>query len=107
MYGLLLLLLLLVVSIFLRVYNKVRSQAYEVPEHAKPSLFSVALQELIATAGGIYLSLVLLISFLQINLADKWDVIGVKMDPLAFIALILAIIQPLFIRFYNLIKGGQ
>lgn len=107
MYGLLLLFLLLLISILLRVHNKVRSQTHEVPEHAKPSLFSQALQELIATAGGIYLSLVLLISFLQINLADKWDIFGVNMDPLAFVALILAIIQPLFIRLFNLIKGGK
>lgn len=105
MTGLLLIMLLLVISIFLRVHDKVR--AHEVPEHVNPSPISQAIQELIATAGGIYLSLVLLISFLQINLAEKWDVIGVDMDPLAFVALILSIIQPLSIRLINFIKGGQ
>lgn len=44
---------------------------------------------MVATAGGIYLSLVLLASFLQISLDEKWLVFGTKMEPLAFMALVL------------------
>jgi uncharacterized membrane protein len=98
---------LVVLSVFLRIQNKKRVESHKLPEHSKPSLFSEALQELIATAGGIYLSLVLLVTFLQINLADKWQIYEVKMDPLAFIALSLALIQPLALRFYRLLKGDR
>ena len=99
--------LLITLSLLLRIQNKRgnKSQQVEVPEHARPSPFSTALQELIATAGGIYLSLVLLVSFLQIDIADQWVISGIKMDPLAFIALVISIIQPLFLRFIQMMKG--
>jgi len=98
---------LVVLSVILRMQNKIRAESHKLPEHSKPSLFSEALQELIATAGGIYLSLVLLVTFLQIDLADKWQLYEVKIDPLAFIALSLALLQPLALRFYRLFKGGR
>ena len=96
MTALLFIVLLITLSLVLRIQNRTRFNAHEaeVPEHAKPSPFSQALQELIATAGGIYLSLVLLVSFLQLDIADKWLIYGMKMDPLAFIALALSIVQP-------------
>jgi len=98
---------LVVLSLFLRIENKKRVESHKLPEHSKPSLFSEALQELIATAGGIYLSLVLLVTFLQIELVDKWRIYEVKMDPLAFSALSLALIQPLTQRLYRLLKGDR
>ncbi|MDW7651034.1 MAG: hypothetical protein SCK29_00175 [Bacillota bacterium] len=105
MQALIILLILLVASLQLRIHNKKRFESHEVPEHTKPSPLSEALQELVATAGGIYLSLVLLVSFLQIDLADHWLIISVEMDPLAFIALILSILQPMFLRIVNYFKG--
>jgi hypothetical protein len=89
--------------------NKTRlePQEFQVPEHAKTSPFSQSLQELIATAGGIYLSLILLVSFLHIEIADRWLVFGVKMDPLAFTALALSLVQPVFLRIISFLKGDS
>lgn len=105
MVDLLTVVTLVVLSLFLRIQNKKRVESHQLPEHTRPSLFSEALQELIATAGGIYLSLVLLVTFLQIELADKWQIYEIKMDPLALTALSLALIQPLVLRLYRLLKG--
>lgn len=105
MTALFVLLGLLAASLLLRVRNKDRAQSHELPEHSRPSPVSEAVQELVTIAGGIYLSLVLLVSFLQIEVADTWLIYGTKIDPLAFIALILAIAQPVAIRLYQLMKG--
>lgn len=56
MVDLLTVVTLVVLSLFLRIQNKKRVESHQLPEHTRPSLFSEALQELIATAGGIYLS---------------------------------------------------
>jgi hypothetical protein len=101
-----LIVLFVIASLALRIHYKKRNESQQLPDHAKPSPFSQALQELLATAGGIYLSLILLVSFLQIDIADKWLIYDVKMDPLAFIALLLSIVQPLILRLYHYIKGG-
>lgn len=101
-----LLLLAITLSLVQRVFEKKRSEKQELPEHVKKSPFSEALQELIATAGGIYLSLVLLVSFLQIDLAEEWFVFDVGMDPLAFISLLISVVQPFFVKLSRLIKGG-
>lgn len=100
------LLILFAGSLALRIRNKKRVEPHEVPEHTKPSPLSQALQELIATAGGIYLSLVLLVSFLQVNVADHWRFFTVEMDPIAFTSLILAFVQPLVLHIYRSFKGG-
>jgi hypothetical protein len=93
-------------SVMQRVRDKKRAENHDLPEHVKKSPVSEALQELISTAGGIYLSLVLLISFLQIDLAEEWLILDVGMDPLAFISIIISVIQPLFSRLFHLAKGG-
>lgn len=94
------------ISVVERVREKRRSEKHDLPEHVKKSPVSEALQELIATAGGIYLSLVLLVSFLQIDLPEEWFILDVGMDPLAFISIIISVIQPLFTRLLHLSKGG-
>ena len=101
MTPLLLLLILLIFSLYLRMTDKKRNVVYSVPEHAKSSPFSEALQELIGQAGGIYLSLVLLVSFLQINIAEKWNIISLEIEPLAFLSLLLAAVQPLLLIIYR------
>ena len=52
-----------------------------------------ALSQLVGTAGGIYLSLELLFSFLKIP-EDWWSQSIFLVEPLAVISLILAILQP-------------
>lgn len=63
----------------------------------KESLLSRALAQLVGTAGGIYLSLELLFSFLKIP-ETVWNETMFPLEPLALVSLILAIIQPFAIR---------
>ncbi|MBP2630904.1 MAG: hypothetical protein H6Q70_1532 [Firmicutes bacterium] len=67
----------------------------------KSSPLSLAIQELIAIAGGIYLSIIMLVSFLKISIPEKINLYNVDIDPLALVAISLAILQPIII---NLIK---
>lgn len=100
----------LIIAVFLsvmqRARDKKRAEMHDLPEHVKKSPVSEALQELIATAGGIYLSLVLLVSFLQIDLPNDWFIKDVGMDPLAFISIVISVIQPLVTRLFHIFKGG-
>ncbi|TGE35293.1 hypothetical protein E4K67_25920 [Desulfosporosinus fructosivorans] len=52
-----------------------------------------ALSQLVGTAGGIYLSLELLFSFLKIP-ENWWSDSAFLVEPLAVISLLLAILQP-------------
>lgn len=72
-----------------------RSRGLDRPEAAVASPASIALGELVAIAGGIYLSLVLLVSFLKLTVPAKSMILGVPLDPLALIAVIIALLQPL------------
>jgi sterol desaturase/sphingolipid hydroxylase (fatty acid hydroxylase superfamily) len=54
---------------------------------------ATALTQLVGTAGGIYLSLELLFSFLKIP-EDWWSSSTFFVEPLAVISLFLAILQP-------------
>lgn len=101
MKPLLCLVVVLALSLYLRTVEKRRNTAYSVPEYATSSPFSQALQELIGQAGGIYLSLVLLVSFLHIEIAEQWNIIGLEMEPLAFLSLLLAAAQPLLLVIYR------
>lgn len=67
---------------------------------ASPSPLSQAIQELVGTAGGIYLSMVALISFLKIDIPERITVFHVAFDPLAFIAIAIAVAQPIVIRLF-------
>ncbi|MBC7106488.1 MAG: hypothetical protein H5T97_11145 [Firmicutes bacterium] len=60
----------------------------------RPSPLSQALAGLVGTAGGIYLSLVLLLEFLNIEVPARVSLGPVSLEPLASISLLLAVIQP-------------
>lgn len=62
-----------------------------------------ALSQLVGTAGGIYLSLELLFSFLKIP-EDWWSQATFFIEPLAVFSLLLAIIQPFAIKAWMVIK---
>ncbi|WP_258360858.1 hypothetical protein [Moorella sulfitireducens (nom. illeg.)] len=72
---------------------------------AVASPVSRALAELAAIAGGIYLSLVLLASFLKISLPQTIAIGGLLVDPLAVVALIIALVQPLVLVIWPRRKG--
>lgn len=88
----------LAASLAMRIKNKKRTLSHDFPEHAVPSPLSEALQELIGLAGGIYLSLLLLVSFLKIQLPKTVEFFSVEIELLPAIAIVLAIIQPFFLK---------
>ena len=69
------------------------------------SPLSQAIQELVSTAGGIYLSMIALISFLKIDIPEKVTFLQVSFDPLAFIAIAIAVLQPIVLRILIKKKG--
>lgn len=84
-----LLLLVLAVKKRMRLYR-------QLPEtlESKASPVSLAIQESITVAGGIYMSLLLLGSFLQLTLPERLVVADMSFDPLATAAFLLSVLQP-------------
>ena len=64
-----------------------------------------ALGQLIAIAGGIYLSLVMAASFLGVDQIDKVLVGQWAIDPLAVLAILLAFLQPIVLYWLRRILG--
>lgn len=89
------------IVIILGIVLSVRERKYRMMwRSAEPSsnLLAAALSQLVGTAGGIYLSLELLFSFLKIP-EDWWSNNSVYfVEPLAVISLLLAILQPFVIK---------
>ncbi|HUS88701.1 MAG TPA: hypothetical protein VMW91_04890 [Desulfosporosinus sp.] len=85
--GVMLLVIGVVISVRERMYRMMwRSQSTS-------NQLATALSQLVGTAGGIYLSLELLFSFLKIP-EDWWSNSIFFVEPLAVISLFLAILQP-------------
>lgn len=98
-WGMLLVLGLVITwSVWLRVC-RCRGNGTQI--EAKASPLSIAVQEIVATAGGIYLSLVMVVSFLKLDIPEKISMATVSLDPLAFVAIVLSILQPLFFNLFN------
>ncbi|WP_035268296.1 hypothetical protein [Desulfitibacter alkalitolerans] len=98
-----LLLILIIVLVGFAVREKVKqkmktSSVSGMPEEIKASPVSQALAELVAVAGGIYLSLLMLTTFLGLELPSTMKIISVEIDTIAGIALILTLAQPFIIR---------
>lgn len=96
--GLLVVFLVLIgLSLWLRVRHYRDSIA---GVETKPSPVALAVQELVATAGGVYLAIVALTSFLKLDMPDRVSLMAVDADPLAVTAIVLAIVQPVFTRLF-------
>lgn len=100
-------LVLIVFSIRERVRlraSRIRShKSWEMEPRATP--FSEAMINLIGVAGGVYLSLIMLFTFLEVSLPGKISLGGVEVEPLAAFAIGLAIVQPFVLRLWGLIRG--
>lgn len=95
--------LLAYLSLRLRNVNqRTVSQSYEY--EPKDSPLSKSIVDLISTAGGIYISLTLALSFLKIDYAPMYEFLEIEFDFLAAISIALAMIQPVFIFIYHKIK---
>lgn len=89
------LLVLLGFSVAVRISLIERRQSAAPVIDPKPSPLSQAVQQLVEAAGGIYLALVMLVSFLQLDVPEKVFFLGVGIDPLALFSLVVASLQPL------------
>lgn len=97
------LIIILLLMLFGAVRFKVNAKRMRVSENvetATASPASVALGELVAIAGGIYLSLVLLKTFLKLSLPESVSILEYAIDPLALAALAIALLQPIVIVLY-------
>lgn len=92
-----LLLILVGCSLWLRV-RQYRDDIFGVETRASP--LSMAVQELVATAGGVYLAIIALTSFLKMDMPDRVSLMQVSVDPLALTAIGLALVQPLAGRLF-------
>lgn len=104
---LIIVLIVIVISLSLRERMRLhmfRDKAWDLTESSRPSPFSQALAGLVGTAGGIYLSLVLLFTFLEVQLPDRIHLGQVQMEPLAAVSIGLAIIQPFVLKLFQLIR---
>lgn len=88
-------------SVWLRICHCRMSLDSAPPVEPKPSPFSNAVQDLVATAGGVYLSLVMIVSFLKLELPDRITISMITFDPLAITAIAVAVIQPFFYKLFN------
>lgn len=86
------LMMLLIISLALRMKRGHQGVA---SNEVRATPFSLAVQELVSTAGGVYLSLIMLTSFLKIDIPEIIYFASVGFDPLAGIAMGIALIQPL------------
>nr|WP_092067765.1 hypothetical protein [Dendrosporobacter quercicolus]NSL46763.1 hypothetical protein [Dendrosporobacter quercicolus DSM 1736]SDL63158.1 hypothetical protein SAMN04488502_101401 [Dendrosporobacter quercicolus] len=82
-------------SIGFRIYRYREISGHE----SKASPLSLAIQEIVAVSGGVYLSLVMLTSFLKLDIPARITLSSIAIDPLALTAICLAMIQPLFFKF--------
>lgn len=93
---------LIVLSVRERVrVREIRERAWDGSE-AKSSPLSQALGNLIGTAGGIYLALVMLFSFMEVQLPGKINLVNLELEPLAAFSFTLAIMQPFVIRLWQM-----
>ncbi len=95
-YQILVLFIIMALGLRRKMFNRRRLDA-GMPD-AAPSPFSRALTELLAAAGGIYLSLMLLVQFLSVDIPSQIDIIGLEIDPLALVAVLIASLQPFFVN---------
>ncbi|WP_206809834.1 hypothetical protein [Paradesulfitobacterium ferrireducens] len=90
------------VLLALGIALSVRERKFYSMWRSKPtqSPLSTALAQLVGTAGGIYLSLELLFSFLKLP-EDWWSSSAFIVEPLAAASLVLAIVQPFVLRLWR------
>lgn len=84
---------LVVLSAWLRVSNNRKKQRLSMD--VKDTFLSLEIKNVVANAGGIYISLNLAASFLKLDISQQFALLGIQFDALAAIALVIAILQPL------------
>lgn len=72
----------------------------ELPQ-AKLTPFSQGLVDLVAVAGGIYLSLVMVASFVGYDMPGKVSFLGNQFDPIALLSVLLALVEPFLSKLFE------
>lgn len=96
-YGIIILVLaivLVLLSAWLRLVNIKKRQKLSAMA-PQDSFLSREIKNVIANAGGIYVSLNLAASFLKLDIGQQFALLGVEFDVLAAIALVVALLQPI------------
>jgi len=99
MFGIIIIILfslLVIWSVRSKIFLNQRRQK-DLPEVIS-SPVSQALTQILGTAGGIYLSLVMLASFLGLYVPEKILFWQWYIDPLAFFSLSITLLQPVIMR---------
>lgn len=105
MYAWIVLLLVLII-LALSVWQRIKYFRKTVDENKlTASPLSLALQDLVSISGSIYLSLIMLVSFLKLNVPETIMFYEISIDPLAFLSISLGIIQPLVLYIFNAIRN--
>jgi fatty acid desaturase len=94
--------LLLIISVRERIrLRSLREKDWSFIGEGKASPLSEALTNLIGVAGGIYLTLVVLTAFLELQLPELINLGRISLEPLAAVSIFLALIQPYLQRVLN------
>ncbi|MBZ4686558.1 MAG: hypothetical protein PWQ96_1215 [Clostridia bacterium] len=75
-------------------YSNFKTLPVPEDDQANKGPVASAALEIVAMAGGIYLALTSLASFLQLSIPKTIEFTGVTFDPIAAISIILALLQP-------------
>jgi len=97
----LIIVLLIIISVRERIrWHSMRDKNWDAIGDAKPSPLSQAITGMVGTAGGIYLSLILMQTFLELEIPRSLQLSGIALEPLATLSIVLAIIQPFVMRLW-------
>lgn len=107
--GLLLFILIVILLVVLSVRERVRlmyrrDKDWDIIGEAKSSPISRAMASLVGTAGGIYLTLVLMQTFLELEVPANVQMGSIAMEPLAAVSIAIALLQPFVMRFISLTR---
>ncbi|MCL6560493.1 MAG: hypothetical protein K6U74_17205 [Firmicutes bacterium] len=95
-------LLLVVLSVRERMLQRMyREKDWSSIGEAKSSPLSQALANLVGVAGGIYLTLVVIVTFMELQVPERVRVCGFSMEPLAAVSILMALAQPYLQRVIN------
>lgn len=87
-------------SLKARVKTRMFREAPEMPEF-KTSYLSEAITNLVATAGGIYIAIYLMVNFLKLEVPEKVFFWGLSIEPIAGFAFFAALVQPIILRWWE------
>lgn len=95
-------LLLVVLSLRERMRQRfLREKDWGFIGEAKSSQISQALTNLIGVAGGIYLTLVILATFLELQIPERITFGRISLEPLAAVSILISLAQPYFFKAVN------